>query len=244
MPEQQATCHSTTGLDEFARDGFTLIREAISATEVERLRTLCASLAENNSAVRRKDSLFGIRHLLTSCPEIRAIVAGAPYAEWARSVLGSASVPVYGVFFDKTTGANWPVPWHQDVAIHAGGALPIAGYEARPGKDGATHLLPPVEVSQQMLAMRIHLDDAPRSHGALRVIPGSHRLGRLSNERMQQLTDNVQAVVHCEARAGDIMLMRPLLVHASSPCELPSHRRVVHIEYSAFQLPEGLEWFS
>ncbi|WP_010583871.1 phytanoyl-CoA dioxygenase family protein [Schlesneria paludicola] len=236
-----ATCDSECWTDALARDGFTLIPDAVSPSEVERLRAVCASLRQQDFAAVRRDSLFGIRRLLTNSPELRATMAKPPFVSWARSVLGPAAVPVYGVFFDKTAGANWPVRWHQDVAIHAGGTLPVAGYEARPGKDGVAHLLPPVEVSQQMLAIRIHLDDAPSNHGALRVIPGSHLLGRLSNDALRHLIDGAQAV-HCEARAGDVMLMRPLLVHASSPCELPSHRRVVHIEYSAFQLPDGLEW--
>lgn len=92
-----------------------------------------------------------------------------------------------------------------------------------------------------MLAIRIHLDDATQNHGALRVITGSHRFGRMSDEQIQSMVAATEAHV-CEVRAGDVMIMRPLLLHASSRCESPGHRRVIHIEYAAFDLPDGLEW--
>jgi hypothetical protein len=37
--------------------------------------------------------------------------------------------------------------------------------------------------------------------------------------------------------------MRPLLLHASARSTSPRPRRVVHIEYAARDLPQGLEWF-
>jgi hypothetical protein len=36
--------------------------------------------------------------------------------------------------------------------------------------------------------------------------------------------------------------MCPLTLHASSPAQAASHRRVIHIEYACDNLPAGLEW--
>jgi hypothetical protein len=41
---------------------------------------------------------------------------------------------------------------------------------------------------------------------------------------------------------GGVMLMRPLLLHASSKCRTGAHRRVLHIEYAGCDLPSGLQW--
>ncbi len=92
-----------------------------------------------------------------------------------------------------------------------------------------------------MLALRLHLDDADESNGALRVLPGSHREGRLAPERIQELRAE-QPDFLCAVTAGDALLMRPLLLHTSSRSTSPRHRRVLHIEYAGFVLPEGLEW--
>ena len=36
--------------------------------------------------------------------------------------------------------------------------------------------------------------------------------------------------------------MRPLLLHASARSTTDRHRRILHIEYAGFPLPEGLRW--
>ncbi len=92
-----------------------------------------------------------------------------------------------------------------------------------------------------MVALRLHLDDCDESNGALQVIPGSHRIGRLTAGRIGELRVREKSVV-CSVRAGDALLMRPLLLHASSEALAPAHRRVIHLEYAACALPAGLEW--
>ena len=223
------------------RDGFAFLRGAVSTSELEEMRGLFAAPHHYPNVARRGDSIYGIRDLLTTVTGIREAASRSPLIDWVTKILGPSSRPVYGVFFDKTSTANWPIPWHQDITIRVRERRDVPGFEHRPVKDGTVHLIPPVELSSEMLALRIHLDDASSTHGALRVIPGSHRLGRLSNEELQRRTIAANSVT-CEVRAGDIMLMRPLLVHASSACGHPGHRRVIHVEYAAFDLPGGLEW--
>lgn len=49
--------------------------------------------------------------------------------------------------------------------------------------------------------------------------------------------------VECEVLCGDAVLMCPLILHASAPAAQPVHRRVVHIEYAAADLPHRVEWY-
>jgi ectoine hydroxylase-related dioxygenase (phytanoyl-CoA dioxygenase family) len=92
-----------------------------------------------------------------------------------------------------------------------------------------------------MVTLRLHLDDCDESNGPLRVIPGSHRLGRLDAIDIVKVRSN-QKEVACSMKAGDALLMRPLLLHASSEASDPVHRRVIHLEYAACPLADGLEW--
>ena len=50
--------------------------------------------------------------------------------------------------------------------------------------------------------------------------------------RIQELREQRASLV-CSAFAGDALLMRPLLLHASSRSQSNRHRRVLHIEYAA-----------
>jgi ectoine hydroxylase-related dioxygenase (phytanoyl-CoA dioxygenase family) len=91
-----------------------------------------------------------------------------------------------------------------------------------------------------MVALRIHLDDCPAANGALAVIPGSHLQGKLGDVALGELPRD--GYVPCEAAAGDVLAMRPLLVHRSSPAEVPARRRVVHVVYAAGQPGEKVRW--
>jgi len=92
-----------------------------------------------------------------------------------------------------------------------------------------------------MITVRLHLDDCGPEHGPLRVIPDSHREGRLDREAITRWRETVPTE-EITCRAGDALLMRPLLLHASSKATRPKHRRVLHVEYAAEELPGGLEW--
>jgi ectoine hydroxylase-related dioxygenase (phytanoyl-CoA dioxygenase family) len=119
----------------------------------------------------------------------------------------------------------------------------IPGYGAWTRKVGVHHVQPPVRVLDGMLSVRIHLDDCEETNGALRVLPGTHTLGRLTAKQIAEEARSREYAT-CEARAGDVLLMRPLLVHASSAASRAAHRRVIHIDYAACQLDDGLRWLA
>ena len=223
------------------RDGYVLARGVVPTTLVAELRSLCVQSPEQSQSKRQGKSLYGVRHLLSVVPALRELVDSPPFTDLARTVMGKSARAVKGVFFDKTPTANWLVPWHQDVTITVKERRDVTGFEMRPVRDGIVHALPPVSISENLLTLRIHLDDAGADHGALRVIPGSHLTGRLEPAEIRNWIDHVSQVV-VAVQAGDVMLMRPLLLHASSACQSPAHRRVVHVEYAADDLPGGLQW--
>lgn len=93
-----------------------------------------------------------------------------------------------------------------------------------------------------MLTLRLHLDRADAENGALIVLPGTHAMGRISDDGMVP-PDLEERAVGCQADAGDILAFRPLLLHMSRKSRRPSHRRVIQIEYAAKPLPPPLVWY-
>jgi hypothetical protein len=158
-----------------------------------------------------------------------------------RPYLPGAPVPVRGIYFDKRPGTNWLVAWHQDLTLALKERSEVPGWGPWSVKDGVPHVQPPVECLEQMLTVRLHLDDADADNGALRVLAGTHRLGRLNAESIAQCRET-HAEVLCAAKAGDVLLMRPLLLHASARSTSERRRRVLHIEFAGFSLPPPLEW--
>jgi ectoine hydroxylase-related dioxygenase (phytanoyl-CoA dioxygenase family) len=99
----------------------------------------------------------------------------------------------------------------------------------------------PDELMDQLLALRLHLDDSTPDNGPLRVIPGSHRSGSLSIEEIEKVR-NASPARELTARKGGVIAMRPLLLHASSKSRTPGNRRVLHFLFGPETLPDGLEW--
>jgi ectoine hydroxylase-related dioxygenase (phytanoyl-CoA dioxygenase family) len=95
-----------------------------------------------------------------------------------------------------------------------------------------------------MVTIRLHLDDCGPQNGPLRVIPGSHTAGKLDARAIAAWAARAaDLAVDCLVPAGGAVIMRPLLVHASASLTGPGHRRVIHLEYAAEDLPGGLEWY-
>jgi ectoine hydroxylase-related dioxygenase (phytanoyl-CoA dioxygenase family) len=92
-----------------------------------------------------------------------------------------------------------------------------------------------------MVAVRIHLDDSGSDNGPLRVIPGSHREGKLGEDQIAHLVAT-RPQVELSVPQGSILLMRPLLLHASSPAVHAAHRRVLHVELAPDGLVVPLRW--
>jgi ectoine hydroxylase-related dioxygenase (phytanoyl-CoA dioxygenase family) len=182
----------------------------------------------------------GARLLLSRLPALRH-AAGGFLMDAATALLQSPCFPVRAIYFDKTPEANWNVTWHQDVTIAVDARRDTSGFGPWTEKNGVVHVQPPVEVLEGMVAVRLHLDECGDEHGPLRVIPGSHAAGRLVPSDIMGWRGRVAEVV-CTVRRGDVLAMRPLLLHASSSAKAPAHRRVLHVEYAIADLPNGLQW--
>jgi ectoine hydroxylase-related dioxygenase (phytanoyl-CoA dioxygenase family) len=225
---------SDRSFEDLRRDGFAKIEGVLSADTVRDLISVVEDLTDSD---RRKG---GVRNLL-DVPEMMGLAQSRPVRELVETVLGAGARVVRGILFDKTGGANWKVPWHQDVTIAVDRRVDLEGYGPWSVKAGVQHVQPPREILEKMLSVRIHLDDCPEENGALKVIPGTHLAGKLSSESVETTVADGHAEV-CAMRSGGVLLMRPLLLHASSQATLPNHRRVIHFDFAAMELPSGMNW--
>jgi hypothetical protein len=222
-------------------DGFFLADEVLPDTAIASLLAACSQANESPHARKQDGEVYALRNILKAVPEVYEFSLSAPIWQSIQSVLGAAARPVKAILFDKTEGVNWNIRWHQDNVISVMQRRDVDGFTGWSEKVGVPHVRPPVEILQQMLAARVHLDACPADNGALKVIRKSHAYGRLSDEQLQKWRSNGEQVV-CAARRGQILFMRPLLLHCSSRAATPFHRRVLHIEYAGCDLPGGLEW--
>jgi len=210
-----------------AEHGFAVIESCLDDSTVDLLRD---HLDENKHAQRN----------LLSVPIVRQLAMSRPVREIVDAILGPQCFAVRGILFNKTQESNWKVVWHQDLTIAVRERREVDGFGPWSKKAGITHVQPPAEILSRMLAIRLHLDESGPDNGPLRVIAGSHSEGRFSAQQVENRQKS--NCVTCIVPRGGALLMRPLLLHASSACTVPKPRRVIHFEFAAEDLPEGLQW--
>lgn len=226
----------------FNERGFGIIDNAFDGQTVDHLALELGRLNFGTAAKQRKAVAFGVRNLLNVAPVVKEFAASDVVRKLVEPIAGEKARVVRAIFFDKTPEANWKVPFHQDLTIAVTEQNDVDGFTAWTQKVDIFHVQPPESVLENIVSLRVHLDQTDESNGALRVVVGSHRFGRLSAAEIQRMKVEGETVT-CRVGKGGAMLMRPLLLHASSAATNALHRRVLHFEFSSVELPEGLEWF-
>lgn len=225
-------------------NGYALVPSGIPPDEIARLATLLtSSLTEGHEdahALASRGTVYAARNPLEVLPDVRQLWCESQLGPLLTEILGPSFGLVRGLFFDKPPGRSWWLPWHKDLTIAVqNNQLPSQRFTRPTLKADVPHVIAPVEVLQRMLTVRLHLDDVTDENGPLRVIPGSHLTGA-------ELIDSSAQPATIHARAGDALLMRPLLAHSSgdSTPGTSRHRRILHLEFAADEeLLDGYAWW-
>ena len=214
-----------------ANDGFYIADSVLSEPDCDHFISLVDSLEMTDS--RRRG---GIRDVFQRVPAFVGLARRREVRKIVTAILSKDAFAVRGIVFDKTVESNWLVPWHQDMTIAVQTKSDVEGFGPWSMKEGIHHVRPSVDVLRRMVTIRVHLDSTDGTTGALRVIPGSHHAG-ISDNRPSD-TDPVT----CTVNRGGVVVMKPLIWHASEKATRPTHRRVIHIKYADMELPTPLEW--
>lgn len=190
-------------------------------------------------SVNIEDKQFGLRAFLLNHPKLIPLIFNENLKRLIHSV-SENSVAIKSIYFDKPPNANWIVNWHQDLTLNLKSKVEIEGFKKWRNLKDRTVVQAPIPFLEDIFTIRIHLDKCTKENGALRIIKQSHKNGIV--EVKHGVTDFLQDEVICEVEKGGVLLMKPLVLHASRRTENEKSRRVIHIEFTSNQLPEGLEW--
>ena len=222
-------------LPRFAADGFEIIPYVLTEPE-------CRLIALQVGAFGAPPA--GARNLLMY-PWCREVARRLRRHFGIARRLSRDAVAVQCSLFDKSKERNWHVVMHQDLSVpmleHVELDPPLGPLGPTTHEDGMTFVQPPMSILQALVVARLHLDDCAGTNGALRVVPGSHRHGRLDGQQVEALRIAHGELV-CPVPRGGVMLMHPLLLHASSRTLEPGARRVLHFVFGPARLPRGLDW--
>lgn len=207
------------------------VPHALTDNEVAELEHNLNGFPENQAGVR-----------ITDAANLRGqLAANGAVGRHAARHLGPLARPVRAILFDKSPLQNWSLNWHQDRTIAVLSRAEVPGFGPWTIKSGIIHVSPPQDLLNPMITLRIHLDTLSRYNAPLLIAPGSHRFGRIVEDRIPSVVAE-RGIYVCLAQRRDIWIYSTPILHASETSSIPGHRRVLQIDYSADNLPPPLEW--
>ena len=224
---------------ELHRNGFITIENVYSYVELKSIIQVIEDAGSSRPTFRKSDDLFAIRQFLKELPRTIPLLFTDRLTSIINDLFVSDYFVVKSIYFDKPKSSNWFVSYHQDLTISVDRKAEMAGFGPWTIKQNQYSVQPPLSLLEDNFTIRIHLDDTDQDNGALKIIPGSHLKGICRPETIDWI---MERQVICPVPKGAIMIMRPLLLHASSRTTNNKKRRVIHIEFSKKLLPDPLKW--
>jgi len=213
---------------QYGRDGYTLVPEFLSCTQVGELLSDIESISAGNTlAAHDKTRLemepsqspegTRVRRIYEPCTHyarFRALSESEPLLRCVEALLGPDLLFHYSKINMKPPAIGSVVEWHQDLAYY-----PLTNHDS--------------------VAVLFYLDDATASNGCLQVIPGcqqaplmNHTRGGFFQGRITEPVDLSHAV-SLEAKAGSAIFMHCMTPHASTVNTSSHPRRTLILSYRA-----------
>lgn len=225
--------------DFFSENGFAIINSIYSEEEINKILNEIENSDSDKDTFRKSSDLFAIRQILKEIPEINQTVFNENLRNLIKEFFGNDFFIVKSIYFDKPETSNWYVSYHQDLTISVDKKVELEKFNFWTKKQNQFAVQPPIEVLENIVTIRIHLDETNEENGALKVVPKSHSK---KIYRPETIDWSIEKEIICDVSKGGIMLMKPLLLHSSSRTTNHKKRRVIHIELSNINLPEELNW--
>lgn len=227
-------------VEEVQTNGYAIVEDVFSSNEIEAIvKEIEKESNISKVTFRKSKDLFAIRQFLKEIPSVEKMLFNTTLKNILEDFFGKNYFVVKTIYFDKPEESNWFVAYHQDLTISVDKKVEIEGFSNWTVKQNQFSVQPSEEILKSIFTIRIHLDDTNEENGALKIIPKSHEEGIV---RLDTFDFKNHEEVSCNVRKGGIMIMKPLLFHASNKTTNNARRRVIHIEFSKMNLPKELSW--
>ena len=215
-------------VEQYARDGFCIVRDALEDREIERFAQAFRRHPPLHGPLPGEYPAPGRYTLAESCmadPDLGFVVGHPTIVEAARQLLEDDPVLTAFVVYDRTPGGPG-IPKHNDYKRWR-----------------------PVGSSMNWLFAIVPLDDFDAKRGQLFVSPGSHRLERVRRTAGRALEVDAAVVpdddsfIDPQLTRGDLLLMNMHCWHRAAPNRSNRHRIGFFNKYAAAHCPPATGYY-
>jgi ectoine hydroxylase-related dioxygenase (phytanoyl-CoA dioxygenase family) len=193
-------------MKQLQEEGFAILPNILTNPDIETITQLIDEADTNNPNFRRSKDLFAIRQFIRQIPEMAEIILQSGLSDISKRHFGEDYFIVKSIYFDKPPASNWFVSYHQDLTISVKEKIPTGGFGPWTTKEGQFAVQPTINILEDNITVRIHLDDTTADNGALKVVPGSHLKGIF---RPETIDWSMEREVTCEVHHPRTTTDRP-----------------------------------
>ena len=210
--------------------GFSIIENCFNEIELNKMINL----------IKEYEFDFAERQLLNRFPKLQEVIFNNDnFKKLYNSICNKSYFLSKAIYFNKKGKSNWFVSYHQDLSISVKNKIEHTEFNNWTNKKGQLGVIPPLNVLENTVTFRIHLDKTDETNGVLKVISKSHKKGIIRIDDNFNVSKEGEEVI-CNVEKGGIMLMKPLLLHSSQKSISEKDRRVIHLEFCNQEIP--MEW--
>ena len=214
---------------ELEEKGYSITKTFFNDNEL----TNVIGLIENNNPD------FSERQLLNKIPQLQKIIfQNKSFRKLFDFLCQKNYFLSKSIYFNKPSKSNWFVSYHQDLSISVIEKIEDDKFSNWTNKKGQLGVIPPLNILENTITFRIHLDKTNSTNGCLKVIPNTHKRGIIRVDK-EFNKDNEEKEFYCNVEKGALMLMKPLLLHSSQKSVSENDRRVIHLEFCNQEIPMG-----
>ncbi len=221
----------TAALPALSEEGYTAVAAVLDIEQITSVQQALKVVSLERAGTRNLLDFGWCRDLAGTIKSHNDIYANLP----------ASAVAIQCTLFEKTEKRNWLVAYHQDLSVPVKERVEHPSLGVWSLKEGQHYVQAPTELLEKLVAVRVHLDDCGLENGPLRLVPRSHRQGRLDDAATRRFRATKGEIV-CVIAKGNALLFRPLLLHASSKAKVSGQRRVLHFLYGPPLPGYGLRW--
>lgn len=223
-----------TNKQQYDEQGYLIVRNALTPHEIEEARQESDAVVERVKAAKEGTSFFwggswisdderktldinGVHDTQFHSAIFSRLLLNGPVLDAVEELIGPNIQLHHTKLIVKPPESGAPFPMHQD--------YPYFPHD-----------------NDTMVAAMFHFDNANVENGCLRVVPGSHKLGRLPTVAeglyLNPQEYPIESAVPCEVNAGDVVIFSYLTIHGSglNTSERPRRNWLVQMR-SADDLP-------
>lgn len=219
---------STSAQQVFDNQGFVIHSEVFSEKELLPLRSLTERIAGKDYSewqdpfekyyMQHRTDQGTLYDLYQRHPEYRHLIDNAKVLDLLEEVMGPDILLYENSLVYKPRGKRNEVPWHQDFMNRTD--------------------------EPEKLIVWIALDDVTIENGALKILPGTHKLGFQDWYRVKGEThhtrlklDNVDTsnYEYAEMKAGDVLIFHHLVIHGSDRVSSNKPRRALRFSVQSLE---------